>query len=128
MHSTWLAGAVTEGVGFTVILKVTDGPVQETLAFVYPGIIVMVATTGVLVLFVAVNTGMLPVPLAASPMEVLLFVHENVVPVTAPVKLITADETALQRATFAGCTTVGVGFIVMVNVLGKPGQAVPPFE
>jgi hypothetical protein len=34
-----------------------------------------VATTGEEVLFTAVKEGMLPVPLAARPIEVALFVH-----------------------------------------------------
>ena len=40
------------------------------------GVNVIVAITGELVEFVAINEGIFPVPFAASPMEVLLFVHE----------------------------------------------------
>jgi hypothetical protein len=37
--------------------------------------------------FVAVKDEMLPVPLAANPMEELLFVQLKIVPVTTPPKL-----------------------------------------
>ena len=33
LHTTWLAGAVPEGVGLTVILKDLDGPGQPTPPF-----------------------------------------------------------------------------------------------
>jgi hypothetical protein len=48
------------------------------------GVIVIVAVIGDVVALVAVNAGMSPEPLAASPMAVLLFVHVNVVPLTGP--------------------------------------------
>ena len=50
------------------------------------GVTVMVAVTAVLVALVATNAGMFPVPTAGKPMELLLFVQLNWVPVTAPVK------------------------------------------
>ena len=39
------------------------------------GVAVIVAETAVFVAFVAVNAAILPEPLAAKPIEVLLFVH-----------------------------------------------------
>ena len=48
------------------------------------GVTVIVATTGVVPELVAVNDGILPVPLAASPIEGALFVQENVVPAIGP--------------------------------------------
>jgi hypothetical protein len=48
------------------------------------GVTVIVAVTGALVKFVAVKEAMLPVPLAAKPIEVLLFVQSNTVPATDP--------------------------------------------
>ena len=48
------------------------------------GVTVIVAVIGDVVALVAVNVGMSPEPLAASPMIVLLFVHVNVVPLTGP--------------------------------------------
>ena len=44
------------------------------------GVTVIVAITGVVVRFVAVNEGILPVPLALKPIVGSLFVHANVVP------------------------------------------------
>ena len=61
--------ATTVGVGFTVMVNVCGVPLQSTPSFEYTGVTVMVATTGVNPAFVAVNEAMLPVPLAASPME-----------------------------------------------------------
>ena len=70
-HSVWLAIAFTAGVGFTVIVKLTAVPPQP----VDVGVTVIVAVIGAVVLLVAVKDGMLPVPLAASPMAVLLLVQ-----------------------------------------------------
>jgi hypothetical protein len=70
-HTVWLAIAFTDGVGFTVIVKLTGVPPQP----VDDGVTVMVAVMGDVVLLVAVNDAILPVPLAANPMAVLLFVQ-----------------------------------------------------
>ena len=76
LHTTWLAGWFTVGVGFTVIVKVVGVPVQTAPpGIVYEGVTVTVAVTGVVPVLTPVNDGMLPVPLAAKPIEVLLFVH-----------------------------------------------------
>ena len=48
------------------------------------GVIVRIALSGELVLFVAVKAGMFPVPEAARPMAVLLLVQVKVVPVMGP--------------------------------------------
>ena len=67
-----VAGAAeTVGVGFTVMVKVRGVPLQ----LFDTGVTVIVATTGVLLVLVAVNVPILPVPLAARPIEVLLFVQ-----------------------------------------------------
>jgi len=52
-------------VGFTVIVNIMGVPLQFVL---FNGVTVIVAVMGFWVLFMAVNTGMLPVPLAANPM------------------------------------------------------------
>ena len=57
---------------------------------------VIVALIVPVVLFLAIKGRILPVPLAASPMEVLLFVQLNEVPVTAPEKLIKPVDDPLQ--------------------------------
>ena len=71
LQTTWFAGTLAIGVGFTVMLKVVAVPVQPLAV----GVTVTVAVTGALVLFVAVNALMSPVPLAANPIDVSLFVQ-----------------------------------------------------
>ena len=78
------------------------------------GVTVTVAVTGFAVIFVPVNEGVLPVPLDASPIVVLEFVHAKVVPGVVLVNAEAATETPLQTVMFAGTTTTGVGFIVIV--------------
>ena len=58
---------------------------------------VIVAVTGAVVLFVAVNDGISPDPLAARPMAVLLFVQVKVVLVTAPANVVIAAVAPLQK-------------------------------
>jgi len=50
------------------------------------GVTVIVAVTAELLVFVAVNDGMFPVPLAAKPIEVVLLIQLKTVPGTAPLK------------------------------------------
>jgi hypothetical protein len=47
----------------------------------------MVAVIGLLVVLTAMKAGMFPVPLAANPMAVLLFVQAYEVPATVPLKI-----------------------------------------
>jgi hypothetical protein len=74
LHTTWLEGSVTVGVGLTVIVKDFVGPLHITPP-VNTGVTTMVATTGLVPALMAANAPMLPVPLAARPIEVLLLVH-----------------------------------------------------
>ena len=71
---------------------------------------------------VAVNAGMFPVPLAARPILVVLFVQLNVVPATGLVKFTGAVNEPLQTVWFATGSTVGIGATVIVKVLGVPTQ------
>jgi hypothetical protein len=86
------------------------------------GVTVMVAVAVVLLLLMAVNDGMVPLPLAGKPMELLLFVQLKVVPATAPVNVIALVAAPLHTVWFEGCVTSGVGLTVIVNVLAVPGQ------
>ena len=86
----------------------------------------MVATTGALVALSAVKLAILPVPLAARPMDVLLFVHVNTVPATVPLKVTGAVATPAHTTWLAGWFTFGVGLTVMVKVIDGPVQLVPP--
>jgi len=75
--------AVTVGPGSTVISKDCDGPVQP----LREGVTVSVAVTVAELELVATNDPMLPVPFAARPIEVLLFVQLRMVPLMEPEKL-----------------------------------------
>jgi hypothetical protein len=72
LHLTWSAGSLTWPLGLTVMVKVWGVPAQPSKE----GVTVIVAVTGAVPVLVAVNEAMLPLPLAASPMLVLLLVHE----------------------------------------------------
>jgi hypothetical protein len=75
-----------------VIVYTNGTPVQPARV----AVTVMVATIGVLPLFVAVNAGTVPEPLAARPIEVLEFVHVKVEPLGVLVKLFAGTLAPLQ--------------------------------
>lgn len=85
----------------------------------------MVAVCTTAVVLVAVKLAILPVPAAASPIEVLLFVQLYTVPATDPVKFTAAVAAPLHNTCGNTAFTVGTGFTVMVKVCGVPVQ-VPP--
>jgi len=76
LHNTSLAGCVTDGEGLTVMVKVFDGPVQVTPPFKILGVTVIVAVMGNELVLIALNEVILPVPVDASPMAMLLLAHE----------------------------------------------------
>jgi hypothetical protein len=116
LHTTWSVGSVRVGVGLTVMVNICGVPTQVANT----GVTVMVAITGTPVAFTPVNTPMLPVPLAASPMDVVLLVQLKVVPPTAPLNVTAVVLDPLHTTWLPGATTVGVGFTVIVNVWGVP--------
>ena len=124
-HKTWLATAFTVGVGFTVIVNVIGVPAHGTPPVLLLGVTVIVATAGAVTALRAVKLGMLPVPLAARPILVLLFVQLKVVPATAPVKFTEAVGAPLHTAWLATAVTVGIGFTVIVNTMAGPWQVTP---
>ena len=73
----------------------------------------------------AVNEGILPVPLAARPIVGSVFVQLNTVPATEPVKVTGAVGAPLQTTWLAGWFTSGVGLTVTVAVIGIPVQVTP---
>ena len=73
------------------------------------GVMVIVPKIGAVVVFVAVNEGTFPLPLAAKPIDVLLFAHVKVVPVTGPEIVVAGTVTPVQEVLFAMMLTVGVG-------------------
>jgi len=89
--------------GSTVIVNVCGGPVQPLAV----GTTVIVATTGVFPEFVATNAPISPLPLAASPIDVLLFVQLKVVPLTEPEKVTVVVDELLHTDWSGGSLTVG---------------------
>jgi hypothetical protein len=73
------------------------------------GVTVIVPEIGAFVVFVVVNEGTFPLPLAARPIDVLLFVHVNVVPATGPESGVTGTITPVQEVLFAIALTEAVG-------------------
>lgn len=71
MHTAWLVTGFTAGVGSTVILKLVEAPVQPLA----DGVTVIVAVTVVTPIFRAVKAGILPVPLAARPIDGVLLLQ-----------------------------------------------------
>ena len=84
--------ALSVAVGLTVTVKVVGVPVHPFAV----GVTIIVAATGAVVAFVAVNEGMLSEPLAARPIAGLLFVQVNVVPLTGPDKVVIGASTPAQ--------------------------------
>jgi hypothetical protein len=74
----------------------------------------MVAVIGAFVVLVAVNPGILPLPLAPSPIVVLEFVQTKLPPAGLLIKFVAGTAVLLQTLMFAGTVTVGIGFTVMV--------------
>ncbi len=126
LHSNWLAGWFTVAVGFTVMVKVLVAPVQVIPPLVKLGVTVIVAVTGVLPVLMAMNDGMVLVPAAASPIPGLLFVQLYTVPATGPAMVTAVVAVPLHTVWLAIVVTDGVGFTVMVNVLGVPVQVTAP--
>jgi len=78
----------------------------------FEGITVMVATRGVAPVFVAVKDAMFPAPLAARPIEGVLFVQLKVVPTGVPLN-VTKDVPAPLHITWLTIgSTAGTGFTV----------------
>jgi hypothetical protein len=67
---------MTLAVGFTVIVNVFEAPVQLVPPFAKAGVTMIVATTGVVPPFVAVNAEIFPDPLPANPILGVSLVHE----------------------------------------------------
>ena len=84
----------------------------------------MVATDVENPLPVAVKAGILPEPLACKPIKGAVFVQVNVVPLTGPLNAMALVTIPLHNDWFGGCTTLGVGFTVIVNDWGKPAQPI----
>jgi hypothetical protein len=106
-QTTVLTTVLTVGFGSTVIVNEVGVPVQVTPAFVYDGVTVIVPEIGVMPALVAVKLVMSPVPLAARPIAVLVFVQLYTVPGTLPLNDTVVVALALQTVWFETLFTVG---------------------
>jgi len=104
------AGTVTVAVGSTVIVYEEGIPGQAAAE----GVTVIVAVIGAVPALVAVNEGTFPFPPAPNPIDVLLFVHVNVVPGVELVKFVAGTMAPLQTSISAGTITFGAGLTVIV--------------
>ncbi len=89
------------------------------------GVTVTVATTGAAPVLIALKLAILPLPLAARPIEGSLFVQLNTVPggvVTEPVNVTAVVGAPLQTTWLATAFTSGVGLTVTVAVIEAPVQ------
>jgi len=88
----------------------------------------MVAVTGDVPAFIAVNAAISPEPFAASPTAGVLFVHEYVVapPVLFVAKLTAAVFDPLHTVWSAGSFTCAVGLTVIVKFSAGPKQLTVP--
>ena len=88
----------------------------------------MVAVTGAVVAFVATKLAMLPVPVPARPILVVLLVqlYTMVPPVVGLLNATAVVGTPLHTTWFVTAVTVAVGFTVIVNVLAVPTQLTLP--
>ena len=101
---------------------------QLTPPLVYVGVTVITAITGVLPVFTAVKLAILPLPVAANPIDgcVLVQLYTIVPPVVGLVKFTAVVADPLHTTWFGTGLTTGVGLTVMVNVNGRLTQLRPP--
>lgn len=112
--------ATAVGVGFTVTVAVMDGPGQPLAV----GVIVKVTTWSTFVVLVSVPM-ISPEPAAGIPVAVtvLSLVQLKVVPITLPLRTMLVIGSPEQTDCDDGVATAfGVGFTVIVKVLGAPVQ------
>ncbi len=114
LHTTWLATGSTTGGGLTVIVKLIGVPTQLTAPLVYVGVTVTVAVTGPGPGLTATKVGILPVPLAARPIDgsLLVQLYMIVPPVVGLVKLIGVELAPLHNTWLATGSIVAVGLTV----------------
>jgi hypothetical protein len=101
------------------MVKLMVGPVHP----LFNGVTMTVPVIFDPVMFAGAVHGLIsPVPDAPSPIAILLFDHEYVVPVRLLVKTGTFMVAAGHTAILLNCVTVGVGYIVTVKLIVLPIQ------
>ena len=116
LQRTWSPGCNKPGVGLTVNAKFLAGPGQPLAV----GVTEMIAVTGALVAFMALKEGILSLPPAGSPIEILLLVQVKVVPLTKLAKLIPVVGAPLHNTWLDGCNRLAVGLTIILNELAVP--------
>ena len=101
------------GEGFTVMVNSMGIPLQPVL---FNGVTVIVAVTRFIVLFTAVNEGISPVPLAASPIPGVSLAQLNVLAV--PVKLTGAVADPFSGVCGPGVFAIGIAFTTPLTATG----------
>ena len=111
------------------MVNVLAVPAQLTPPLVKVGLTVMVAVTADDVALVAMKEAMFPLPLAANPIDGVLFtqLYTTVPPVLVVLKFIAVVAVLLHKDWFGVAFTVAAGFTVMVNDIGVPTQLTPAF-
>ena len=123
LHTTWLAGCATSGIGFTTTVARKGVPAQPLAV----GVIVKVTVTTELVVFVKLPL-IVPTPLAAIPVAcaTLSRVQLNTVPATPPLGMIGVIADPEQITWLAGAAVAfGVGFTNTVAVIVAPLHVTP---
>ena len=110
-----------------MIKKVSELPVQVSPLLVKEGVAITVAVWGDEPVLVTVNEGILPLPLAANPMLVLLLVQLNAVFITELVKFIAVVWVLWHKVWSEVAAISGIGFTltVIVVVAVQPSVFVP---
>jgi hypothetical protein len=108
----------TAGTAFTVIVKEMGKPTQLLAV----GVTLMVATVAALVLLIALNRAIFPIPDATRPIPVFEFVQLKTEPPTVPVKSIALVESPVHTDWVFTASITGVGFTFMVKTPVAPVQ------
>jgi hypothetical protein len=110
------------------MVKVFVGPSHVLPPLLKCGVTIIVATTGAVPGFVAMNEGILPLPAAANPIDGWSFVQVYVVrpPVLTVAKVTVVVFPPLHTTSLGGKLTSAVGLTVMVKVFIGPSQVLPP--
>ena len=82
----------------------------------------MVPLIEAFVVLVAVNDGMLLVPLIPNPIVVLVLVQAKLPPVGVLIKFVATTIALLHTVVSEGTVTIGVGFTVIVKIDAVPAQ------
>ncbi len=119
LHIAKSVGNITTGLGLTVIVKVTGGPVQLFRV----GITVIVAVIGALVLLTAVNEGILFIPDETRPMAIFELVQVYSAPAGVLKKTPSGIEAPAQKVKLGGTVTIGSGETATSKTVAEPTHA-----